>query len=110
MIQVRDHRPFGAVFCSGLILVQMPKISNKFLITTEKHEVIRVRQTPRMPIRGYCRVCGENVDLLTFDAAAVLCGLTGRELIGRIGSAAVHTVDATDTPLFVCTRSLQGEL
>jgi hypothetical protein len=88
----------------------MSRISNKLLITTEKHEIIRVRQTGHMLIRGFCSVCKERVDLLTLEAAAMLCGLTGRELICRIGSDAVHTVDAPDDPLFVCTRSLQGEL
>jgi len=82
--------------------------SNKFLITTETHEVVRVRRTGVAPVRGFCSLCKEQVDLLPFDTAVILGGLTGRQLIKSIGSAAVHAVEPEGGPLLVCAKSLNG--
>jgi len=67
-----------------------------------------VRLTGDAPVRGFCPMCKARVNLLSFDAAAIVGGLTGRELIHSIGSAAVHAVEAQGGPLLVCTRSLKG--
>jgi hypothetical protein len=85
----------------------MAKNLNKLLIVTEIHDVVRVRRTGEAQVRGFCPACEGQVILLPFDAAAIVGGLTGRELIDSISSTAVHAVEAQGGPLLVCMTSLE---
>jgi len=90
----------------------MQKREKSFLLTTETHEVTIIRAGRAVRDRGYCRLCGDDVKLISFDVAMGLSGLTGRGLGRRIREGDVHLVEGvhffeiTRGQMFVCGESL----
>jgi len=85
----------------------MARKAKKLLITTFSHELFIVRAGGDTAIRGFCPVCESEVDLLTLDAATSAAGVTGRQLIGRLATSEVHSIETVNGHLLVCRRSLK---
>jgi len=94
----------------GWILRQMTAKTKKLLITTEKHEIFVVRVNHPTTMRGFCPVCGTEVEMLTLDSAVRFSGSSGREVIRRLAAEEIHTIETANGHLLVCRDSLQTPL
>lgn len=83
----------------------MTKKTKKYLITTETHEIFIVRNG-RETIRGFCRECAAEVEMLNFDAAVTVSGKPAREVFGLIASGAFHSLETASGHLLICRNSL----
>jgi hypothetical protein len=45
--------------------------------------------------------------MLTLDAATSAAGVSGRQLIGRLATSEVHSIETANGHLLVCRRSLK---
>jgi hypothetical protein len=88
------------------IVNQMPKKLKKFLITTEKHEILIVRQQGQKTLRGFCPQCQAEVDLLSFDSATKISGIGWRALVRGFESGKFHTAESADGHLLICRDSI----
>ena len=86
----------------------MRKREKNYLITTEKHEVTIIRGRKASVECGFCLVCADEVDIVSFDQAAAIMSLGGVELVRQIESGAVHSLE-TSGGCGVCRRSLEEE-
>lgn len=88
------------------ILKQMRKKLKKYLITTEQREIFIMRRQGKKPIRGFCPECRTEVELLTFDAATNISGISWRTLVRGCESGRFHTVEPADGHLLICRYSI----
>ena len=86
----------------------MRKREKNFLITTERHELVIVRGGQLGRDRGFCSLCGYEVEFVSFDVAVSISGSSGRDLARRIESGDVHSVDSGS--FRVCRSSLEKEI
>lgn len=104
----------GLLFPSRAILNQSMTNAKKILITTESAEVFIVRFNGRSNIRGFCADCAAESDLLTLDEAVTFSGKGTRELVRRVESGEVHSIETSSGHLLVCrsslTEFLEGEI
>ena len=82
--------------------------AKKLLITTEKHEIFIVRVGCREGINGFCPACDREVEMLTVDSVVSTLGISGREVIRRITSDEIHSIETTGGHLLVCRNSLKN--
>lgn len=55
-----------------------------------------------------CPFCATEVEMLTAETAALLCGLTLRLLVGQIENGRLHFVETPAGLLYICLNSLTG--
>jgi hypothetical protein len=84
--------------------------AKKLLITTEKHEIFIVHPGVVPAIVGYCNQCAEDVEMLTFDAAVKISGLSGYQIAQQIANQTTHSVEAVNGHLLLCRKSLINNL
>ena len=89
------------------IVERMPVKSKKILITTASHEVFVVRRGRQKKVRAFCPACATQVEMLTLDEAVSASGRPARELIPKIVSNAVHSIETESGHLLVCRVSLK---
>ena len=87
----------------------MRKRAKNFLITTELHEVVVIRTGESDWSYAFCPFCAREVEVLSFDAAVRWSGSSGRDLVRRIESGAVHPIDTAGGRFGVCRSSLEEE-
>jgi len=83
--------------------------AKKILITTESHEVFIIRPIGETAVGGFCPECGEQVEMLHFDAVTSLSGIGGRELIRCLKDGTLHSIESDTGHLLICKRSLSGQ-
>jgi hypothetical protein len=84
-------------------------------VKTKKRLEIEV-ETIRLTIRRTdsvcrllpCALCAAEVEMLTAETAALLCGLTLRSLVGHLDIGALHFTETADGLLYICLNSLTG--
>lgn len=82
-------------------------------VTIETHELTivrsgRFRTLPVSTQRGWCSACGQEVDLLTAEAAAEHCGISRREIYRRLERGELHFQETADSVVQVCLNSLRA--
>ncbi len=82
--------------------------AKKILITTESSEIFILRRSGQNTIRGFCSDCAAEIEMLTLDEAVSFSALNTRELICRIETGAVHSIETLGGHLLVCQKSLQA--
>ena len=80
--------------------------TKKILITTERHEILIVRQISGHTIPGFCPTCNEKVEMINFDDAVSQSGVGGREMLNRSEDGEIHSVASATGHLLICKRSL----
>ena len=88
----------------------MPENSKKIFITTKTSEIFIIRRGRRKLIRVFCHGCEREVEMLTFDEAVSFSAQNTRELIRRIDSGLVHSIETASGHLLVCKQSLEEDL
>jgi hypothetical protein len=79
----------------------------QILITTESHEVLVVRRERERVTGAFCLECCELVEMLSFDTAISHSGIGGRQLMMRLETGDVHSIEAESGHLLICRRSIE---
>lgn len=83
----------------------MTKKSKKYLIATETHEIVIVRNG-REKTYGFCSKCATEVELLNLDLAVSMSGKGAREIFALVEAGDVHSLEMTNGLLLVCRNSI----
>jgi hypothetical protein len=84
----------------------MSENSKKIFITTKTTEIFIIRRGRGKGIQVFCSQCDCEVEMLTLDQAVSISAQNTRELINRIDSGAVHSIETGSGHLMVCRHSL----
>ncbi len=84
--------------------------AKKILITTESREIFIMRTNGKSTVRGSCSGCQAEVEMLRLDEAVSLSGQNMRELICRVDSGLVHSIETASGHWLICGQSLGESL
>ena len=79
--------------------------AKKYLITTERHEVIKIRRSNLFQFK-YCAKCEQQVELMTLDAITSETGKSTRELFQLAENHLLHSLESNSGHLLICRKSL----
>lgn len=79
--------------------------SKKYLITTEKHEVIEVRHNKSFQFK-YCAQCEQQVEMMPLDAITCETGKSTRELFQLVENNSLHFIETERGYMLICRKSL----
>ena len=79
----------------------------QILITTESLERLVIRRDPERWIEAFCLECCEQVEMVNFDTAISLSGIGGRQLMMRLETGEVHSIETENGHLLICKRSIE---
>lgn len=71
--------------------------------TIEMHQIVTVRR-PAGAAHAWCPACQEVVQIATVEEAALLGGVTLRDMCRRVGNGDIHLIEAANVGL-VCLGS-----
>lgn len=77
------------------------------MITTERREFLIVRQAASFIAQPVCGLCPTEQAMLTLDEAIDLTGISTLQLIGQLGSPAIHSYETAAGRLLICQESLK---
>jgi hypothetical protein len=80
--------------------------TKKILIETESREIFIVRRNGKEIIRGSCRSCAVEAEMLDLNTAVSFSGLGARELIRQIEGGGIHSLEIESGHLLICKTSL----
>ena len=69
-----------------------------------------VRRKPTLSALLFCVECGEDTQILKFDARLIMSRQPLRDLIRRTESGAVHTIETATGQTRICRRSLVKDI
>jgi hypothetical protein len=73
-------------------------------VIIEIDEVVIRRASAINP--GWCPECGEQVQMLTPDGAALVAGLSLRTIYRQVEAGRLHFSEVPEGPLLICPNSL----
>ena len=85
----------------------MMKNAKKILITCATSEIFILRHGRQKAIRGFCKICEAETEMLDLNSAVNVFCLGMREIIRQIETGAIHSTETTSGYLLVCQNSLQ---
>lgn len=85
------------------------KRKKKTEITVEFDEVFVIRRE-RKPTTAWCAECGETVQMLTPDVAAVAGRASSRTIYRWVEAGRLHFTETRDGLLLICSQSLSRHL
>jgi hypothetical protein len=74
-------------------------------ITFQTKERLVLRQR-RSPVRVWCEGCGQQTQMITAEAAAVVAGVSRRTIYRWAETEKLHFTETSDGLLLVCLNSL----
>lgn len=80
-------------------------MKRKRQITFEIHETVFYRK--RRTLRGFCRHCGESVEILPMETAAASLEIAEEEILRLIEAGGIHQVEIEKG--LVCRNSLDEQ-
>lgn len=83
----------------------MPLKSKKYLVTTEKYEVVKIQQNHSF-LSKYCLKCKQQVEMLTIDATTSKTGKSNREIFQLTEKQILHFIEVESGQLLICRKSL----
>ena len=86
----------------------MVKNPKKVLITSATSEIFILRHGRQKAIRGFCKICEAETEMLDLNSAVNVFRLGMREITRQIETGAVHSAETASGHLLVCTESLQA--
>lgn len=72
--------------------------------TIEMHQIVTIRRLTGATL-AWCPVCVKEVEVVSLEEAALLAGVSLRDICRRVGADHLHFVDTSDGGL-ICTSSL----
>jgi hypothetical protein len=79
-------------------------VKKRTVTTIETHQIVAVRRRGRAPLLP-CPACLGEVEVVSLEEAALLAGVSLRDICRRVGAGHLHLVETSDGGL-VCTNSL----
>lgn len=76
------------------------------IITVESHRLTVIRS--RQPIEIWCERCGQELPMLTPEAAAAHAGISPRAIYRCIESGELHFIETGGGALLICSGSFRG--
>jgi len=61
--------------------------------------------SPRIVV-SWCLGCSAQVNMITVDQAAVLCGVNSRTIFQWAEAGSIHVVETAEGRLFICPNSI----
>lgn len=83
-------------------------IAKKILIETESHEIFIIRVNGKSDLRGFCKSCSADTELLTLDEAVAFSGVGTLDLVADAREGKVHYLETASGHLLICARSLEA--
>jgi hypothetical protein len=83
------------------------KTKRRIVITSQTSERFIVQWKKSANRERFCAVCVAEIEMLKVEEAAIVSGLTVREIFYRVESGAVHFLETKDGLMFVCLNSLE---
>ena len=77
--------------------------TTKITVQTDRVWVISQRQRA---VEGWCPECGEQVTLVSAEAAANLTGVGLRRICRQVEAGQLHFTELADQSLWICRNSL----
>jgi hypothetical protein len=74
-------------------------------ITVETERILIVRRG-RSSVRAWCEKCGQQVQMVTAEAAATLAGVSRRTIYRWVEADKLHFTETLDGLLLICLDSL----
>ena len=75
-------------------------------ITLKSERSISIKSS--RALTALCEACGREVQMFTPGQAALICGLSSREVYHRVEAGEVHFTETVEGLLLVCLDSLLG--
>jgi len=75
-------------------------------ITVER-EVVSLVYQPGTSTTGWCERCGKDVQMLTAEAAAAVCGASAREIYRWLDEDKLHFQEFPAGAVLICSESLR---
>jgi hypothetical protein len=72
---------------------------------TITHEFLRIRRLPGA-ITAWCEQCGRETKLMPAEDAAVLMGISAREIYRRLEIGNIHFTELSMGTLLICVHSM----
>jgi hypothetical protein len=91
------------------IVKQMSAKTKKYLIITQKREVVAIQQKPQF-LRRYCERCEQQVEMMTLDTITFKTGKSTRQLFQMIENNLLHSIETGRGHLMICLNSLNETL
>jgi hypothetical protein len=79
-------------------------VRERTVTTIETHQIVTVRR-PAGAAHALCPACLKEVEMVSLEEAALLAGVSLRDICRRVGADHLHFVETADGGL-VCTNSL----
>ena len=79
-------------------------VRKRTVTTIEMHQIAVVRR-PVGAADSWCPACLKQVQMVSLEAAALLAGVSLRDICRRVGGGDIHLIETTGGAL-VCTDSL----
>ena len=76
--------------------------------TIEMHQIVTIRRAAGAAL-AWCPACLKEVEMVTLGEAALLAGVSLRDICRRVGADHIHFVETADGG-FVCTDSLLNKV
>lgn len=83
--------------------------AKKILITHESHERVVVRPI-KNTLRGFCNACARETELLTLDESVSSVQIPAREIMRRIETGAIHSIETAQGHILICRPSLAANI
>lgn len=83
--------------------------TKKILIETESHEVFIVHAGGKSEVRGFCKGCSAETELLTLDEAVSHTGNAALEIMRRVNEGEIHFLETASGHLLICKNSFESQ-
>jgi hypothetical protein len=83
-------------------------VRKRTVTTIETHQIVTIRRT-RGAILLPCPECLKEVEMVSLEEAALLAGVSLRDICRRVGADHIHFFETADGG-FVCTNSLLNKV
>lgn len=74
-------------------------------ISLEVQRAVTIKSS-NVVLRAWCPQCNQQVTMLLPDAAAVLAGISVREIFRRVEGGALHFVETPEGQIRICAASI----
>ena len=75
-------------------------------ISVETERMVVIRRPGKTSLLSRCEMCGERVEMLTVDHAAMLAGVGSRTIFHWVEAGRIHSSETAEGLLLVCLNSL----
>jgi hypothetical protein len=83
-------------------------VTKRTVTTIETHKIVIVRRHENATL-GWCQACLKEIEMVHLEEAALLAGVSLRDICRRVGDGEMHFIETANGGL-VCTNSLLNKV